>query len=61
MSKHETLRYQHMLDNARKASALMRGKTRADLKDESIEALALVRLLQVLGESNTRKSTSGTR
>jgi uncharacterized protein with HEPN domain len=55
MSKHETLvRYQHMLDGARRASDLMRGKTRADLNDESIEVLALVRLLEVVGEAANR-------
>jgi uncharacterized protein with HEPN domain len=55
MSKHETLvRYQHMLDNARKARDLMRGKMRADLKDEGLETLALVRLLEVLGEAANR-------
>ncbi|MBM3128426.1 MAG: DUF86 domain-containing protein [Chloroflexi bacterium] len=45
-----------MLDNARKASELMRGKTRADLDDEGIETLALVRLLEVVGEAANRIS-----
>jgi len=57
MSKHESsIRYRHMLDNARKASELMRGKTRADLDDEGIETLALVRLLEVVGEAANRIS-----
>ncbi|MCI0476393.1 MAG: DUF86 domain-containing protein [Anaerolineales bacterium] len=55
MSKHESsIRYRHMLDTARKASELMRGKTRADLDDEGIETLALVRLLEVVGEAANR-------
>lgn len=57
MSKHEvSVRFRHMLDSARQASELMRGKTRAALSDEGIETLALVRLLEVLGEAANRIS-----
>ncbi len=55
MSKHESLvRYRHMLDNARKVSVLMQGKTRGDLDRDWIDTLALVRLLEVIGEAANR-------
>jgi uncharacterized protein with HEPN domain len=55
MSKHEaTVRYQHMLDSARKARALMQGKTREDLDNAWVDTLALVRLLEVIGEAANR-------
>lgn len=55
MSKHESsIRYRHMLDNARKARELMRGKTREDLDTDWVDTLALVRLLEVIGEAANR-------
>jgi uncharacterized protein with HEPN domain len=55
MSKHEAMvRYRHMLDNARKARALTQGKTREDLDSEWVDTLALVRLLEVIGEAANR-------
>jgi len=55
MSQHEALiRYRHMLDNARKAESLMQGKTREDLDKDWITTLALVRLLEVIGEAANR-------
>jgi uncharacterized protein with HEPN domain len=55
MSRHETLiRYRHMLDNALKAKTLMRGKTREDLDSDWVDTLALVRLLEVIGEAANR-------
>ncbi len=55
MSKHEAMvRYRHMLDNARKARTLTQGKTREDLDNEWINTLALVRLLEVIGEAANR-------
>ena len=41
----------HMLDAARKAVAYSRGRGRADLDADELLALALVRLLEVLGEA----------
>ena len=55
MGRHEaTVRYQHMLDNARKARTLARGKTREDLDNAWVDTLALVRLLEVIGEAANR-------
>jgi uncharacterized protein with HEPN domain len=55
MSKHETnIRYRHMLDNARKASAMASRRTRSDLDTDEMLSLALVRLLEVLGEAANR-------
>lgn len=41
----------HMLDAAQKAVAFCRGRTRADLENDEILALALLRLLEVIGEA----------
>ena len=49
-----TIRYRHMLDNARRARDLMQGKTRADLDEENLLTLGLVRLLEVVGEAANR-------
>lgn len=55
MSKHESLvRYRHMLDNARQASAIVSKRTRADLDSDEMLSLALVRLLEVIGEAANR-------
>ncbi len=58
MTKREALvRYHHMLDNALKAHALTQGKKREDLDTEWIDTLALVRLLEVVGEAANRVPT----
>ena len=49
-----TIRYRHMLDNARRARDLMHGKTRADLDEENLLTLGLVRLLEVVSEAANR-------
>lgn len=46
--------YRHMLDHAREAVALVRGKTRADLDTDRLLNLALVRLLEIIGEAANR-------
>jgi uncharacterized protein with HEPN domain len=43
-----------MLDHAREAVAMVRGKTRADLDSDRQLNLALVRLLEVVGEAAGR-------
>ena len=50
MSK-DDVRVRHMLDAARKAIALARGRTRSDLDHDETLVLALTRLLEVLGEA----------
>ena len=55
MTKREALiRYRHMLDSARKAKVLTQGHTREDLDSEWVDTLALVRLLEVIGEAANR-------
>ena len=57
MSQHDDMmRVRHMLDHAREALALARGKLRADLDSDRVLSLALVRLLEVIGEAATRVS-----
>lgn len=43
-----------MLDHAREAVAMAAGKRRADLDNERQLSLALVRLLEIIGEAATR-------
>ena len=52
MSKHDdTVRLRHMLDAARKALVFVKGLTRTTLDNDEQLALALVRLLEVIGEA----------
>jgi uncharacterized protein with HEPN domain len=44
----------HMLDHAVEALALTHGKTRADLHSDRLLNLALVRLLEIVGEAASR-------
>jgi uncharacterized protein with HEPN domain len=44
----------HMLEHAREAVAMVRGKTRADLDTDRQLNLALVRLLEIIGEAAAR-------
>jgi len=46
-----------MLEFARKASTFMQGKSRHDLDDDELLSLAIVRLLEILGEAARRVST----
>lgn len=58
MSHHESLvRLRHMLDHAREAVAMAAGKRRADLDSDRKLNLALVRLLEVVGEAASRTPT----
>ncbi len=43
-----------MLDHAREAVGLVRGRTRRDLDDDRLLDLALARLLEILGEAAAR-------
>jgi uncharacterized protein with HEPN domain len=57
MSKHESrVRLRHMLDYAREALALSRGKSRADLDTDRLLNLALTRLLEMIGEAANQVS-----
>ena len=48
------IRLRHMLDHAREAIALAEGKTREDLDRDRLLELALVRLLEIVGEAASR-------
>jgi uncharacterized protein with HEPN domain len=52
----DPLRMRHMLDAAREAMALSRGKDAGALAADRVLGLALVRLLEVLGEAAGRVS-----
>lgn len=55
MSKRDhTAALRHMLDHAREAASLAQGKTRADLDSDRLLNLALVRLLEIVGEAAGR-------
>jgi uncharacterized protein with HEPN domain len=45
-----------MLDHAREAIAMLAGKERADLQSERMLELALVRLIEIVGEAAARVS-----
>jgi len=55
MPQHESAgRLRHMLDHAREAVAMARGKTREDLDADRQLNLSLVRLLEIVGEAASR-------
>jgi uncharacterized protein with HEPN domain len=55
MSRHEgDVRLRHMLDHAKEAVAMARGRTRADLDSNRQLNLSLVRLLEIVGEAAGR-------
>ena len=47
----DEVRLQHMLDAARKAVMYTQDRSRADLETDELLALALVRLLEIVGEA----------
>ncbi len=47
----DRLRGRHMLETPRKAAVFIEGRSREDLDKDEILALALVRLVEVLGEA----------
>jgi uncharacterized protein with HEPN domain len=60
MSKDDLVRVRHMLDSAMEAVELIRGKSRTDLDTNRVLSLALVRLLEIVGEAAS-KVTNDTR
>ena len=55
MSRREaTVRLRHMLEHSREAVEMARGKTRGDLDSDRKLNLALVRLLEIVGEAAAR-------
>ena len=60
MAKDDLVRLRHMMDSAMEAVELIHGKSRSDLDTNRVLSLALVRLLEILGEAAS-KVTTGTR
>jgi uncharacterized protein with HEPN domain len=52
--RNKWIRLRHMLDHAQEALALARGRTRNELDSDRLLNLALVRLLEVVGEAANR-------
>jgi len=60
MTHHDDdVRLQHMLDHAREACSMAQGKNRSDLQKDRMLELALVRLIEVVGEAAARVSPEG--
>lgn len=51
MLKDDEIRLRHMLDAARKAVSFVKGRSRRDLDSNEMLALAVTRLLEVIGEA----------
>jgi uncharacterized protein with HEPN domain len=59
MSRHnDDISLHQMLDHAREAAALSRSLTRADLETDRVRLLALLQLLQIVGEAARRVSAA---
>ncbi len=56
MSPEDLTRMRHMLESSGEALALIKDKSRQDLDAERILSLALVRLLEIVGEAASRVS-----
>lgn len=55
MTRHDdTVPLRHMLDHAREALELGQGKSAEDVEGDRVLNLALVRLLEIIGEAATR-------
>ena len=62
MSRHDdTVRLRHMLDHAREAAAVSHGRSRDDLDSDRMLNLALVRLMEIIGEAASRVSEESRR
>lgn len=60
MSRHDdSVRLRHMLDHAREAVAMARGRQRHELDADRQLNLALVRLIEIIGEAAARVTTKG--
>lgn len=58
MSRHDpSVSLRHMRDHAHELLALMHGRSRGDLDTDRVLALAVVRLLKIIGEAATRVPT----
>lgn len=58
MSPEDLTRMRHMMESAREAIELTRDKKRENLDSDRLLSLALVRLLEIVGEAASRVSTT---
>lgn len=56
MRRDDATRLRHMLDHAKEALSLVQGRSRGDLDRDRTLNLALVRLLEIIGEAAARIS-----
>ena len=60
MTRHDDrIRLQHMLDYAREAVSMIKGRKRKDLESERMLELSLTRLIESVGEAAARVSREG--
>ncbi len=59
MHKDDTVRLRHMLDAARQAVQFAQGRSRADLDRDRMLVLALVKLVEIVGEAASQVSDLG--
>lgn len=57
MSRDDLIRLRHMLDAAKEAVELAKGKSRDDIAGERMLNLSLVRLIEIVGEAASRVSS----
>lgn len=58
MPKSDVIRLQHMLDAAQKAVQFSQGRQRSNLDEDDIFALAMVRLIEIVGEAAGKVETA---
>ncbi len=51
MKNDDLFRFRHMLDSARQVEDIAREKSRSDIDSDNIICLAIVRLLEIIGEA----------
>jgi uncharacterized protein with HEPN domain len=55
----DTVAMRHMLDHAREAVAMIRGRPRGDLDTDRMLQLSITRLLEIIGEAANRVTAEG--
>ena len=58
MTQHnDMIRFRHMLDHAKEAVDLVAGKDKTELQHNRVLELALIRLVEIVGEASARVSS----
>ena len=55
----DTVPMRHMLDHAREAVAMVRGRSRSDIDTDRMLQLAVTRILEIIGEAASRVTQEG--